>query len=71
MADRHYIYCDCCPRRHVVAEVRDGQLIIQARHHGEMHATLLALDSIGRGPYTEDEHPDHGVEVIRLSPTIE
>lgn len=38
------VYCSECDTK--VAEVRDGALVIRARHHGQWHTTVITLRQI-------------------------
>ena len=44
---KEYIRCDCC-NKVVMAEYRDGKLIILRQHHGNRHTVALMLDKSGK-----------------------
>lgn len=46
MAGRKFVRCDCCPpeRGEIVAEERDGKLIIRVSRHSRTHVASVVLD---------------------------
>lgn len=41
------VMCDCCGRE-ILAEIRDGKVIIFTERHGRRHFTVIELAQVGK-----------------------